>query len=77
MENYQINAENLMLIAGAATCSPISQLDGIDFGKVLSTRGDKTFINELTSGHKIMQIEQDHQQASPMPKLNLSVISDA
>ena len=66
-----------MLIAGAATCSPIAQLDNIDFGKVLSTRGDKTFINELTSGHKVQFLEADQQQqVSPMPKLNLSVLSD-
>lgn len=43
-----VDDSNCLLIGGnAMACSPISQLDGIDFGKVLSTRGDKTFINEL------------------------------
>ena len=50
-----------MLLTGAAACSPIAQLDGIDFGKVLSTRGDKTFINELTSGHKMQQDMGENQ----------------
>lgn len=36
-----------MLGNNAVGYSPISALEGIDFGKVLSTRGDKTFINEL------------------------------
>ena len=49
-QKHTIYSENIMLMLGAATCSPISQLDGIDFGKVLSTRGDKTFIHELTTG---------------------------
>ena len=66
-----------MLLTGAAACSPIAQLDGIDFGKVLSTRGDKTFINELTSGHKMQQDMGENQiPQSPMPKLNLSILSD-
>lgn len=41
-----------MMMLGAATCSPISQLDGIDFGKMLSTRGDKTFINEIINNEE-------------------------
>ena len=53
---------------------------------MLSTREDKTLINELTSGLKKKQelegedeLEEGENQVhhvSPMPKLNLSVLSD-
>ena len=55
-------ADGYMMMLGAATCSPISQLDGIDFGKVLSTRGDKTFINELTSSNKVHEIMMNQEE---------------
>ena len=66
---------NYLLLAGSAPYSPITQLDGIDYGKVLSTRGDKTFINELT-GQKNEEADYLNHDSSPMPKLNLSVLSD-
>ena len=84
-----LNSDNYMLIQGASACSPISQLDGIDYGKVLSTRGDKTFINELTSGpktntrsnHRLQEDGEGHNNnnnvISPMQKLNLSVLSSS
>ena len=75
-----------MSLVGAVACSPISALDGIDYSKMLSTREDKTLINELTSGLKKKQkmegedeLEEGENQVhhvSPMPKLNLSVLSD-
>ena len=49
-QRTQLLDQNFLLMPGVVPYSPISALDGIDFGKVLSTRGDKTFINELTSG---------------------------
>ena len=63
------------LLLGAAACSPISQLDGIDFGKVLSTRGDKTFINELNEVRQELDRESVWaKHVSPLPKLNLSLV---
>ena len=71
------DANQYLLLGGhPSACSPISQLDGIDFGKVLSTRGDKTFINELNGVRQELDRDEFSKLGSPMPKLNLSILSD-